>query len=128
MLQSRTEKVLSLTITAMLVGLVFGLPRSGNTWVGSGDADNMQVPQVRSPLDWPVIHAPPSKDPMQQEPLPKPDSEKLKSEARELLELAKSLQADLDRSNARAVSAIVVEKAERIERLARRVKKEAGRL
>ncbi len=126
MLQSRTEKVLPLAITAMLVGLVFGLPRSGNTRVGSGDAGDMQGPQVRTPLDWPVIHAPSSKDPMQQKPLPRRDFEKLKSEAQELLELAKSLQADLDRSNARAVSAIVVEKAERIERLARRVKKQAS--
>jgi len=48
--------------------------------------------------------------------------EKMKHDADELADLAKSLQGDLSKSNENVLSLRIVEKADKIEKLARRIK------
>ena len=61
----------------------------------------------------------------QKQELLKSNFEKMKRDADELSELAKSLQADLDKSNQNVFSLKVVERAEKIEKLARKIKSAA---
>jgi len=58
----------------------------------------------------------------QKKELLKQNFEKMKSDADELVELSKSLQADLDKSNENVLSLKVVDRAEKIEKLAKRIK------
>jgi len=60
--------------------------------------------------------------PKQKQDLLKSNFEKMKRDADELANLAKSLQDDLNKSNEHVLSLQVVEKSEKIERLARRIK------
>jgi len=60
--------------------------------------------------------------PKQKEDLLKANFEKMKRDADELASLAKSLQDDLNKSNEHVLSLQVVEKAEKMEKLARRIK------
>jgi len=67
----------------------------------------------------------PSLTPKQKQELLKSNFEKMKQQADELAELAKSLQEDLDKSNVNVLSLKVVDKAEKIEKLAKRIKDSA---
>jgi len=58
----------------------------------------------------------------QKKDLLKSNFAKMKSDADELLELSKSLQADLDKSNENVLSLRVVDRAEKIEKLAKKIK------
>ena len=58
----------------------------------------------------------------QKQQLLKSNFEKMKRDADELSELAKSLQEDLDKSNQNVLSLKVVGRAEKIEKLARKIK------
>src|SRR6266581_3364283 len=58
----------------------------------------------------------------QKQELLKSNFEKMKRDGDELAELAKSLQEDLDKSNRNVLSLKVVERAEKIEKLARKIK------
>jgi len=61
----------------------------------------------------------------QRKELLKQNFEKMKSEAGELVELSKSLQSDLDKSNENVLSLKVVDRAEKIEKLAKKIKETA---
>lgn len=61
----------------------------------------------------------------QKQALLKNNFEKMKREADELAALAKSLQEDLDKSNEHVLSLRVVDKAEQIEKLAKKLKSTA---
>ena len=50
---------------------------------------------------------------------------KLKQHAQELAELAKSLQTEIEKSNENVLSLEIVKKAERAEKLAKKIKNEA---
>ncbi len=50
---------------------------------------------------------------------------KLKQHAQDLAELAKSLQAEIEKSNENVLSLEIVKKAEQAEKLARKIKNEA---
>jgi hypothetical protein len=63
--------------------------------------------------------------PKQQRDLMKSNFEKMKRDADELADLAKSLQQDLDKSSQNVLSLKVLDRAEKIEKLARRIKTEA---
>ena len=52
----------------------------------------------------------------------KANFEKMKHDAGELADLAKSLQQELEKSNENILSLDIVEKADRIEKLAKRIK------
>ena len=69
--------------------------------------------------------SPPALTPKQQRELLKSRYEKLKQEATQLADLAKSLQQDLDKSNSDVLSLSVVDKADKIEKLAKKIKSEA---
>ncbi len=61
----------------------------------------------------------------QKRDLLKDNFEKMKRNADELALLAKSLQEDLDKSNSNVLSLDVVEKADKIEKLAKKIKSQA---
>ena len=63
--------------------------------------------------------------PQQREDLLRSDFEKMKRDAAELTTLAQSLQAELEKSNEHTLSIKIVEKAKRIERLAKNISKTA---
>jgi hypothetical protein len=83
------------------------------------------LPTIPNGPDQPDLNAPPALTPKQQRELLKSRYEKLKQESAELADLAKSLQQDLDKSNSDVLSLKVVDKAEKIEKLAKRIKSEA---
>jgi len=58
----------------------------------------------------------------QKRDLMKSNFEKMKHDARDLADLAKALQDELDKSNQNILSLDVVDKAEKIEKLARKIK------
>ena len=66
-------------------------------------------------------HGPPLTKKQKQQLL-KSNFEKMKRDGDELAELARSLQEDLDKSNQNVLSLKVVERTERIEKLARKIK------
>jgi len=63
--------------------------------------------------------------PKQKQELLKSKFEKLKKDASDLAALAKSLQEEIDASNEHVLSLKVVDKAEKIEKLARKIKSAA---
>lgn len=63
--------------------------------------------------------------PKQQRELMKSNFERMKRDADELAGLAKSLQQDLDKSNQNVLSLKVLDRAEKIEKLAKKIKTEA---
>ena len=75
----------------------------------------------------PVVSEPPGHilSPKQKRELLKDQFEKMKRDADELAGLAKSLQDDLSKSNENVLSLQIVEKAEKIEKLARKIKSQA---
>lgn len=75
---------------------------------------------VEPPTDLPPLS--PSANAKRQRDLTKSNYEKLKQEADELSDLAKSLQDDLSNSNADVLSLKVVQKAEKIEKLAKKIR------
>ncbi len=81
--------------------------------------------QSQAPFDQRGEHPPEEPTPLtkkQKQELLKSNFEKMKRDADELAELAKSLQEDLDKSNHNVLSLKVVERTERIEKLARKIK------
>lgn len=61
----------------------------------------------------------------QKKELLKSNFEKMQQDARELADLAKSLQDDLDKSNENVLSLKIVDRADKIEKLARKIKNSA---
>lgn len=70
----------------------------------------------------PEIDQPPPLKGKQKQELLKANFEKVKRDAEDLVVLAKSLQEEVDKSNVNVLSLKVVDKAEKIEKLARRIK------
>jgi hypothetical protein len=75
---------------------------------------------IEPPTDVPPLS--PSANARRQRDLTKSNYEKLKQEADELADLAKSLQDDLSNSNADVLSLKVVQRAEKIEKLAKKIR------
>jgi hypothetical protein len=106
-----------------------GLPGPGTSQPPTGDfaSDPWQVP-VKAPQQNPPLLEPettPRLSPKQKREIAKSRFEKMKQDADDLAALAKSLQEELDKSNENVFSLHVVEKAEKIEKLARKIKGEA---
>jgi len=89
-----------------------------------GQAQPRPLPSAQNPPEQPEM-SPPALTPKQQRELLKSRYEKLKQEATQLADLAKSLQQDLDKSNSDVLSLSVVDKADKIEKLAKKIKSEA---
>jgi hypothetical protein len=79
------------------------------------------LPEIAEPqMDVPPLS--PAANARRQRDLTKSNYEKLKQEAVELTNLAKSLQDELDNSNADVLSLKVVQNAEKIEKLAKKIR------
>jgi len=83
--------------------------------------DNPNAPQ-RSPRAHSNEEPPSSLSPKQKSDLLKANFEKMKRDAGELADLAKALQDELNKSNENILSLDIVDKAEKIEKLAKKIK------
>jgi hypothetical protein len=84
-------------------------------------ADEEASQAVPGPRSNPVPSPPPFSE-KQKRDLMKANFEKMKRDAGELADLAKALQEELNKSNENILSLGIVEKADKIEKLARRIK------
>jgi hypothetical protein len=98
---------------------------SGATTSADGQEPHLRPPSP--PTSQSNEESPPSTSPSrkQKNDLLKSNFEKLKHDAESLAVLAKSLQEELDKSNENILSLDVVDKAEKIEKLARKIKDSA---
>ena len=90
----------------------------------------MQLPpppnaQQQQPIPPPDNGTPPTLTPKQKQDLLKSGFAQMKKDTDQLLELAKSLQKDIDKGNENVLSIQVVGKAEKIEKLAKKIKNTA---
>lgn len=113
-------------LPAVLVILVL---MAGPTWAaGQGMATSIQQasPPTGQPNQIPQILAPqfPKSSEKQKQALADYNFKKLKKHAADLAELAKSLQKEIEKSNANILSLDIVKKADKVEKLARKVKNE----
>ncbi len=90
-----------------------------NNSASATDPTAQQIPSVLPEAGPPAL---PTK---QRDKLLKSNFEKMKQDADELTELAKSLQDDLEKSNANVMSVEVIEKAKKIEKLAKKIRSRA---
>lgn len=98
------------------------LSASAFLWGGAGPGLAALLPQ-----EIPTAETEPSAglSQKQKRDILKANFEKMKRDADELADLAKSLQEDLNKSNANVLSLGIVEKAEKIEKLAKKIKSTA---
>jgi hypothetical protein len=102
-----------------------GMPGSQATPQPAGGSSAHQAPSNPALAQEPAPEnpsLPPDMARRQKKDLLKSNFAKMKSDADELLELSKSLQADLDKSNENVLSLRVVDRAEKIEKLAKKIK------
>ena len=132
-LKPRSSRRRCLSPTLLLIALLAGwiFPAS---FTGQGGKPPAAAPRPR-PLA-PATSQEPSAAPQgpdfppdmikkQRKELLKQNFEKMKSDADELVELSKSLQTDLSKSNENVLSLKVVDRAEKIEKLAKKIKETA---
>jgi hypothetical protein len=124
----------SIAVACWVLGLALAIPGATETSApqarpeagpaqhelpGQPPAPGAQQPQ--SPSEQPEMNPAPL-TPKQQRAILKSNYAKMKQDAEELATLAKSLQEDLNKSNANVLSLKVVEKADKIEKLAKKIK------
>jgi hypothetical protein len=122
----RTAILLWLFVT--LAGQMLGVPRIISATVAPshpegttpavGTEASQAVPRAQSNEE----SSPPSLSGKQQRNLLRANFEKMKRDAGELADLAKALQEELNKSNENILSLDVIEKAEKIEKLAKKIK------
>jgi hypothetical protein len=105
------------------VGSALQFGRSGTNGQGLGESRQQQ--QQPQPIPSPDNGVSPNLSPRQKQDLLKSNFERMKKDMDVLLDLAKSLQKDLDGSNQNVLSLKVVDKADRIEKLAKKIKNTA---
>jgi hypothetical protein len=126
----RTAILLWLLVT--LAGQMLGVPRITSATAAPShpeattQVDNPDAPQ-RSPRAQSNEESaiPPRQSPLsekQKRDLLKDNFEKMKRDAGELADLAKALQEELNKSNENILSLNIVDKADKIEKLAKRIK------
>jgi hypothetical protein len=125
------RKMAVLIAFAVLTGLLItpiGGP-SGLTGTMAQNPPGQQQPGL--PGSQQPLHAPPDTtpqpglNPKQKQELLKSGFEQMKKDSDQLLELARSLQKDLDKGNQNVLSVKVIDKAERIEKLAKKIRNTA---
>jgi hypothetical protein len=127
-------RLLMMVFSASLAGLLITLASTGSarqqlgrSGLGTGaqgttEPRQQQQPQPITPPDNGVS---PSLTPRQKQDLLRSNFEKMKKDTDVLLDLAKSLQKDLDGSNQNVLSLKVLDKADKIEKLAKKIKNSA---
>ena len=122
---SRAASVLP-TGRRLSAALLAGPPASPAPRAGAPVALQHHTPNpAQEPLippETPTREGPTPLTPKQKDALLKRNFETMKQQADELARLAKSLQDDLDKSNQNVLSLGVIDKAERIEKLAKKIK------
>jgi hypothetical protein len=108
-----------------LAGDSLGAPgQSIGQFQGTTTQGSQQLPgQNRFPMESPTGF--PKRSQKRKKALLDYNFKKLKQHAQDLAELAKSLQAEVDKSNENVLSLEIVKKAEQAEKLARKIKNEA---
>jgi hypothetical protein len=121
-----------LMVVASAVNLTaWKLPRNGvptpavNSVYALSPSDPLLSPPPQGDLVIAQMNLPESIKDKQRKELRKYRFEKMKEHGDELAKLAKSLQEDLDKSNANILSLEVVDKAQKIEKLAKKIQEEA---
>jgi hypothetical protein len=114
---------LGLLITTTSVGFA---PQFGRPQLPQGQQSPSEGrPQQPQPNTPPDNNLPPGLSGKQKQELLKSNFEKMKKDSDSLVDLAKSLQKDLDGSNENVLSLKVVDKADKIEKLAKKIKNAA---
>lgn len=100
-------------------------PMAARPEAGAANGQQPTRPSVPQPPPGlpsePDVNSPPL-TPKQRRALLKANYNKMKQEADELVALAKSLQEDLNKSNENVLSVDVIDKADRIEKLAKKIR------
>jgi hypothetical protein len=113
-----------LLITLASTGSAQQLGRSGLGTGAQGTAEPRQQQQAQ-PINPSDNGVSPNLSPRQKQDMLKSNFEKMKKDTDVLLDLAKALQKDLDGSNQNVLSLKVLDKAEKIEKLAKKIKNSA---
>jgi hypothetical protein len=122
-----------MVFSAALAGLLITLASTGSaqqlgrSGLGTGTQGTTEPRQQQQPqpITSPDNGVSPSLTPRQKQDLLKSNFEKMKKDTDVLLDLAKSLQKDLDGSNQNVLSLKVLDKADKIEKLAKKIKNSA---
>ncbi len=126
----RTRTVLACIVATLAIGLgawARSNPQSPAPATPQNDTEDVGT-QEEKPNEPSITPTGPSTSRLgrkQRQALLKSEFEKLKRDADELADLAKSLQDEVDKSTENVFSLTVIEKADRIEKLARRIKGDA---
>jgi hypothetical protein len=125
--QSSSKKRLSARRTHTLVACYILVGAAAAMGVGYVSHAHTTLPRAAAAQDsqehpTPDIGTAPPLTGKQKQDILKSNFEKLKRDADELAALAKSLQEEIDKSNENVLSLKVMEKAEKIERLAKKIK------
>ncbi len=112
---------------ALLAGSAIALNPSSGQAAGNPGQTHLPAPQSQQiqPPNPGADMNPSPLTPKQQRDLQKANFAKMKQDADELAALAKSLQDEVNKSNANVLSLGVVEKADKIEKLAKKIKNSA---
>jgi hypothetical protein len=111
-----------------LAGQMLGVPRIISATAAPSQpgattqADDPEAPQRSRRAQSNQEAAPPSLSEKQKRDLLKANFEKMKRDAGELADLAKALQEELNKSNENILSLDIVDKADKIEKLAKKIK------
>src|SRR5690349_1939954 len=126
---ARTSSVMAtacLTVLLIAGASLGSAPQFGRSGTnGQGPGESRQQQQQPQPIPSPDNGVSPSLSPRQKLDLLRSNFERMKKDTDVLLDLAKSLQKDLDGSNQNVLSLKVVDKAEKIEKLAKKIKNSA---
>ena len=121
------QALLTLTLGLLLLPFAYGFRQRQPLFALTLAEIGYQLPAApptsqQEHLPTPAEETGPPLTKKQKQEILKSNFEKMKRDADELAELAKSLQEDLDKSNHNVLSLKVVERTERIEKLARKIK------
>lgn len=118
----------SLIILSMIFGTASGdtledrLDYKDSTGLIIGGSDIQEAPTQRQDIPSPTVNTTGSLSHKQKKDLLKSNVEKIKRDADELVTLTKSLQDEVSNSNENVLSVKIIDKAEKIEKLAKQIK------
>ena len=124
------KKTLIITVALAFVGLLAGPPVAAGQSLAQPQAVLPNAPQQlpdqnRFPMSSPVPGHFPKRSASRKKALMDYNFKKLRQHAQDLTELAKSLQAQIEKTNENVLSLDIVKKAEQAEKLAKKIKNEA---
>ncbi|HZO99009.1 MAG TPA: hypothetical protein VFD30_01820 [Terriglobia bacterium] len=121
----RKGRFIALAATVAMVTLILPLGRNQTMPAPQRQSTRMGEQQLQLPDNEPEEQVSHKWERKQKKELLKSNFEKMQQDARELVELAKSLEDDLNKSNENVLSLKIVDRADKIEKLARKIKNSA---